>query len=184
MPQVTIKLTGSALKAFGHKGKARSSVRRTARKSARTSARDMRSEATKQVRASKRIKARAVRKAIVMRRPKGNLDAMNWGVDVRGGKTRLIDYPARQTKKGVSVEINRGHRVLIKGAFITVMGGHKGVFMRKGKARLPVKELLGTRALDVLKSRRAKRAVTRRGRDSFNSTFDRLLPIEMEKAKR
>ena len=184
MPTVKIKLSGAALEAFGTKGKARTAVRRTARKASRTSLRDMRSEAVKIVRESKRLKARAVRKAIVSRKNRGRgLDDMEWGVDIRGGKTRLIDYPARQTKKGVSVEINRGQRVLIRGAFITVVGGHKGVFKRKGAARLPIRELLATRALDVLNNRRASRAVTRRGRKSFTKTFDRLFPLELDRIK-
>jgi hypothetical protein len=184
MPSVSVKLSGAALEAFGSKGRAKSAVNRVARKASRTSLRDMRSTAVKVVRESKRLKARAVRKAIVARKNTGRqLDRMEWGVDIRGERTRLIDYPARQTKKGVSVEINRGQRVLIRGAFITVVGGHKGVFKRKGAARLPIKELLASRALDVLKTKRAARAVTRRGRMSFQKTFDRLLPIEIGKIK-
>jgi hypothetical protein len=33
----------------------------------------------------------------------------------------LVAYPHRQTRKGVSVEVNRGKRTLIKGAFVATM---------------------------------------------------------------
>lgn len=188
MPTVKVKLAGPALKLF-KKGRAQSAVRRSSRKAASTSARDMRAEAVKVVRESKRLKARAVRKAIVQRKNKGRkVKDMEWGVDVRGGLVRLSDYPVRQTKKGVSVEINRGKRSLLRGRFIATVGKgdkrHKGVFVRKGDVRLPIEEQLGTRPIGVLRERRAAKAVTTRGRKSFHKTYHRWLGIEMEKAAR
>lgn len=155
------------------------------RKAASTSVRDMRSEASKRVRGSKRIKAKEVRKALVPRRNRGKrMDDMEFGVDVRGDAVRLGAYPHRQTKKGVSVEIDRGKRVLIRSAFMATMkSGHKGVYLRRGAKRLPIKELLAARPIEVLKQSGHGDGVLRRGRGSFAATLDRLLPMELEKAK-
>ena len=45
----------------------------------------------------------------------------------------------RQTKQGVSVKLY-GKRRLIPGAFIAKVGDHEGVFVRKGRKRLPIRE--------------------------------------------
>ena len=53
-------------------------------------------------------------------------------IRIRGGRTPLIAFSARQTRQGVRVRIKQSK--LIKGAFIQTMpSGHKGVFWRTGK---------------------------------------------------
>ncbi|MGH8519860.1 MAG: phage tail protein [Gammaproteobacteria bacterium] len=48
-----------------------------------------------------------------------------------GDKLPVIAFQARQTKRGVTVQIKRGRRRLIPHAFIaTLRSGHKGVFAR------------------------------------------------------
>lgn len=161
---------------------------RVVRKAGSTALRDMRAEASKRVRARKRVRVKAIRRALVMARPRGGpIDGMEWGVHVRGDAMRLIDYPGvRQTKRGVSVAVNKGGgRTLIEGAFIATVGsgGHRGVFRRGGRARLPIKELLGSRPVDALLHDGEAEGVQRRGRDSFARTFDRVLAIELDKVK-
>lgn len=52
--------------------------------------------------------------------------------------------PSRGKGRGVTYRIGQGGRRRIPDAFITTMpGGHEGVFVRLGKARLPIKELFG-----------------------------------------
>lgn len=69
-----------------------------------------------------------------------NLEA---DVIARGKAQPLMAFGARQTKKGVTAKA-WGKRKSYAGSFIATMrSGHKGVFTRKGKARLPVKELWG-----------------------------------------
>jgi hypothetical protein len=64
-------------------------------------------------------------------------------LQVRGFRIPLIQFKARQTRRGVSYTLPRG-RGVAPGAFIrTMASGHTGVFMRKGKTRLPIKELFG-----------------------------------------
>jgi hypothetical protein len=67
----------------------------------------------------------------------------DFGRDGRPPDTRDAN-PHSQTRKGVSVEVNRGKRTLVQGAFLAMMrSGHVGIFRRRGKARLPIEELLG-----------------------------------------
>jgi len=155
------------------------------RKAGATALRDMRSEARKRIRERKRIKAGVIAKAFRMRRPSGReVDGGDWALDVKGGRRiALTAFPHRQTAKGVSVEVNRGKRTLIKGAFLATMkSGHRGVYVREGTARLPIRELLGSRPVDALLHKGEPEAVQERGRASFVATFDRLLPLELEKS--
>lgn len=160
-------------------------VARAVRKAGATALRDVRSEASKRIRAHKRIKVAYITRAFRLRRNTASrIDDMSWALDVSGKAVPLVAYPHRQTKKGVSVEVNRGKRTLVKGAFIaTLRSGHEGVFRRRTKARLPIFELLGSRPVDALLHKGEAEAVAMRGQQSFNTTFSRLLPIEIDKTK-
>lgn len=166
-----------------HPGRIGPAIRRAVRKAGMTALRDMRAEASKRVRARKRIKAGVVSKALRMRRPRGgDVDGAEWAIDVRGARTSLTAYPVRQTKRGVSVEVNRGKRTLLPGAFIATMkSGHRGVWMREAKSRLPIREILGSRPVDALLHKGEAEAVQQRGARTFAGTFDRLLPLELAK---
>lgn len=156
---------------------------RALRKAGSTALRDMRSEASKRIRARKRIKGRYITRALSLRRAKGSdIARMSWALEVDGDPVPLVAYPHRQTKKGVSVEVNRGKRTLVAGSFVASMkSGHTGVFRRRGKARLPIQELRGSRPVDALLHEGEADAVAARGGKSFGETFARLLPIEFAK---
>ena len=74
-------------------------------------------------------------------------------IKIKGRRIRLLAFRARQLKKGVSYQIkkSRGRRKVYAfmesppgtGRPTTMSSGHKGVFRRKGKARLPIIELFG-----------------------------------------
>ncbi len=164
-------------------GPLKGALKRALRKAGATALRDMRSEASKRIRARKRIKTRYITRALTLRRPKGgDIAAMAWAVDVSGEAVPLVAYPHRQTKKGVSVEVNRGKRTLIKGSFVaTLKSGHAGVFKRRGKARLPIAELRGSRPVDALLHEGEAQGVADRGGKSFGDTFARVLPLEVGK---
>jgi len=74
------------------------------------------------------LKAGAIRDELkITRARRDQLEAI---ITLKGDRIPLIDFSARQTKKGVSVQIKRG-RKLIPHAFIATMkSGHKGVFVR------------------------------------------------------
>lgn len=166
-------------------GPFKGALRRALRKAGSTALRDMRSEASKRIRARKRIKSRYIRDAIKPRRAKGSdISRMEWALDVSADPVPLVAYPHRQTKKGVSVEVNRGKRTLVAGSFVATMkSGHKGVFRRRGKARLPIQELRGSRPVDALMHEGEADAVAARGGKSFGDTFTRVLPLEIGKSK-
>lgn len=179
---ITAKWDRSAIAALAS-GPLKSALKRALRKAGATALRDMHAEASKRIRQRKRIKVKFIRDALTLRRPKGgDISAMEWALDVSGGPVPLVAYPHRQAKRGVSVEVNRGKRTLIKGAFVATMkSGHKGVFRRRGKARLPIDELRGSRPVDALLHEGEAQAVADRGGASFGATFVRVLPLEIGK---
>lgn len=153
-------------------------LRRVLGKAGSTARRDMRSEANKVVRALKAIKLSFIKRAITPSKDDGKGE---WGVDVSGEPVPLVAYPHRQTKRGVSVEVNQGKRTVVAGSFVATMkSGHKGVFKRVGAARLPIRELLGSRPLDALMKEGEAQKVAARGGTSFLETFARLLLLEIE----
>jgi hypothetical protein len=160
-------------------------VARALSKAGSTALRDMRSEASKRIRQRKRLKAGVVSRAFRLRRPrKTTIDGQEWALDVSGKPVSLTAYPHRQTKAGVSVEINRGKRTLIKSAFVATMeSGKRGVWLRMGKERLPIRELLGSRPIDALLHEGEAAGVSARGARSFGAAFERLLPLEIAKGK-
>lgn len=179
-------------------GPLKSAMVRALRKAGVTALRDMRAEASKRIRERKRIKARYIARAISLKRAKGSdLGSMEWRVDVSGEPVPLIAYPHRAVKGrrgkrgigprsqgGVVVEVNRGKSTLVKGAFVATMkSGHEGIFRRKGSERLPIEELRGSRPVDALLHEGEAAAVARRGGQSFEATFTRLFPLEIEKGK-
>lgn len=179
---VSYKWDKSGLSAI-QTGPLKRAIVRALRKAGATALRDMRSEASKRVRQRKRIKASYVSRSLTMTRPKGtDISAMTWELNASGDPVPLVAYPARQTAKGVSVEVNRGKRTLLKGSFLASMSsGHRGVFQRVGKARLPIEEMLGSRPVDALLHKGEADAVAARGGKSMAATFSRLLPLEMAK---
>lgn len=71
-------------------------------------------------------------------------------ITVSGSRIPLIYFAARQTKSGTTYKIDpKGGRKKIREAFITHMGASAsgttklGVFARKTKKRLPIRQLLG-----------------------------------------
>jgi hypothetical protein len=167
------------------RGPLKAALRSAVGKAGSTALRDMNAEANKRIRERKRLKLSYIRKAITLRRAKGNgVSGMEWAVEVSGDPVPLVAYPHRQTKRGVSVEVNRGKRTVVKGSFIATMGsGHKGVFRRKGKARLPIQELRGSRPVDALLHKGEVDGVAERGAKSFMDTFRRVFLMEIGKGK-
>jgi hypothetical protein len=146
--------------------------------------RAMRVASSRQVRARKRFKVSRVNRAMTLRVPdKGaSLEALVWRMPISGEPVPLVEYPYRQVRKGVSVAVNKGKRVLVKGAFVATMrSGHTGIFRRDGKARLPIHELFSTNIAHVFGDTGMVPAVQRRASEVFSATLNRLLPLELAK---
>jgi len=99
----------------------------------------------------------------------------------KGRPVPLIKYSARETSKGVSVNVLKG-RKLIAGAFIATMpGGHRGVFVRDGHGKhkkvkkggrvswheLPIRELFGPSIPDSLANAQVQEQLQRMVMDTF-----------------
>ncbi len=182
------------------KGPVRSAVARALKKAGGDAIRAMRVESSRTIRERKRFKVRTVNTALVLDFPRGNnIDQLEWKMRVRGQIVPVVDFPHRQigsriigrkgrkerASGGVRVEINRGRPVLIRSAFVATMrSGHTGVFLRKGAARLPIRELFTTRVSDVFGDTGMVPNVQARTQDVFKSAFARLLPLELAKVQR
>jgi hypothetical protein len=109
---------------------------------------------------------------------------MRWMMKVSGKPVPLAEYPVRATRQGVMVEVNKGKRKLVRGAFIrTMKSGHKGVFRRKGARRLPLRELFTTRVSDVFNDAGFVPAVHTIAQNKFQTTFARLFAMNLQKIK-
>jgi hypothetical protein len=177
-------------------GKLKGAVRRALSKAGKTALRDMRSEASKRIKARKRIASKYISRALSLRAAKsGDIAGMSWALNVSGQPVPLIACPhsmvrgragkgaiGPRSQGGVAVEVNTGKRTLVRGAFLATMrSGHEGIFQRRGAARLPIHELLGSRPVDALLHPGEADAVAARGGRSFGDTFTRLLPLEIDK---
>lgn len=125
------------------------------------------------------------------------------GVFTSTGKpVPLIEYGARQTTKGVSVQVKRSNpRSVVVGAFIATMkSGHKGVFWREwhqairkpvnrnipyGKLpkqyRLPIAQRFGPRVPDILSNEPVMTAVLKKADDRMHTNIDRQINYELSK---
>ncbi len=120
----------------------------------------------------------------------------------RGRPLPLIEYSARQTAKGVSVQVKRQEaRKVIAGTFIATMkSGHKGVFWREWHAaerkpkdkrmaysklpkryRLPIEQRFGPRVPDILENMPVMNAVLSKADDRLHKNIEHELSFEVSK---
>lgn len=105
-----------------------------------------------------------------------------WTMKVSGRAVPLGEYPRRQTKKGVSVEVQRGKRAQIRGAFLAkARTGRQNVFLRPSRLRYPMGHRLGLSVADAMADREIPAAALERAGSVFSSAFHRLLPLELGK---
>lgn len=97
----------------------------------------------------------------------------------------LIRYSARQTNKGVTVNVLNGRKLIAHAFIATMPSGHTGVFIRQGTGRhkrvtkgsktswhaLPIKELFGPGVPDGLANRSVQEALQRVVETSFADVF-------------
>jgi hypothetical protein len=115
-----------------------------------------RSQANRQVRQTYNIKAKDLNRFTKVRRAtSGRMEA---SITISGRKMPIILFSASQVKRGVTVRIKKASgRKTITGAFITGMpSGHRGVWRRKGKERLPIKELYTASPAEMFENEGAK----------------------------
>lgn len=112
----------------------------------------VKTQANRLIREEIKLKSKDINNRLVIVRAnssKGAWMQLQARMKVSGKPVPLISYGARQTKGGVVVRV-KNKRTVLKHAFIARMrSGHQGVFVRKGKKRLPIQELYSTRVSDV-----------------------------------
>lgn len=151
----------------------------TVKKAGSDALRDMRTTGTRFVRLKKKFKVAKVRKGLPLFFPKSKTDLV-WIMKVSGEPVPVSAFPHRQTKQGVVAEINVGKRTLIKSAFVAMMAsGHKGVFRRRGKTRLPIDEAFTTKISDVFNNDGLINLIQTRAQNVFSATMGRLLKTNL-----
>lgn len=170
-------------------GVSEEAVWRAALRAGNDSLKRLRTESGRRVRAERKLKARTVRHHLHIfqahsKGPGGKTAAARWRLGVAGAPIPLYLYGARKTKRGVSVNVS-GKRKIVGGAFIATMkSGHTGVFKRQGKKRLPIEELFSSRVSDVFQNTGFIPRVHEFFQERFTNEWHRLVPVEIEKAKR
>lgn len=183
--ELTLQWDRSGLRALRAAGLERA-LERAVSRAGGDAIRAVRVAANRHVRSRKALKVKRVNSALVTRWPLGTmLEQLVWRVNVSGAPIAAIDYPHREVRRGVSLTINKGHKVLLSGAFLATMrSGHTGVFRRRGKSRLPIDEVYSSTVADVLRDHGAALGALQRGQEVFSATFARLLPLELAKLTR
>ena len=105
------------------------------------------------VRVSVNVKAARLKKmAKITRATRSNPVAR---IKVTGAHIPLTDMGARQGKKGVTVKPyrNKGRRTIRRAFIATMASGHKGVYRRTTKKRLPIEESFGPSAINLWEHR-------------------------------
>lgn len=123
-------------------------------------ARKVVTDAVKYVQSRKRLKSTFIRKGIrISDRPgaSASLDNLVWGLVISGKAIPLSQYgvtafaASRKGEGGTKIRINPGKVTKLKGAFVqTLKSGHVGVFVRKGKEKFPIKQLMSMPLSEVI----------------------------------
>jgi hypothetical protein len=151
--------------------------------------RRLRAASKRLIRARKKIKAKYLADRVLpLRMPRSpkTITDLVWAMDVSDIPVPLSEFPRRQTKEGVKVQVNvSGGFKLIKSAFLamkTSSGGGKGVFLRPTKARYPMGHRLGPSVGDMFAyDKRLAPDAFAEAQAVFERSFDRLLAIELKK---
>ena len=187
MPEIIFEWDSKELDALSG-GKLGAAVFRALRKAGGDAIRAARAEAKRGTRAKVRIRAGYLAdRALPLRYPfSRDISGLVWRVDVSGREVPLGEYPSRQTKRGVSLEVQRGKRVVLKSAFLSRAksnAGRKSVFLRPTKARYPMGHRLGMSVADSMADGKVPNVALTRATSVMASAFDRLLQMELGKLK-
>ncbi len=151
--------------------------------------RSVQDESTEGVKKRKFLRESDVRKGLVLDFPTGRteISSLQWTERVSGELVPLAKFPFTSTPQGVRVNVNRagGARKLIPSAFVATMAnGHTGIFVRKGKARLPIKELFSSKLSDTMQDNGLIPSIYEVAQVKLQKTFDRGLERELGKLRR
>lgn len=146
-------------------------------------------EAVRYTRAKLNLKRAAAAEAISVR--KAASAALTGQILIVPKAVPLIDYSARQTQKGVTVQIYKGgSRKLVRHAFKARMkSGHIGVFTRHEEGqmgrsgRLPIRQLFSLSVRLLFSTPIAVQHVTKVAAEVFVSESKRLVALALKQAR-
>lgn len=102
---------------------------------------------------------------------------------VTGKRIPILDFAARQTREGVTYRKGGASRGLIPSGFIATMkSGHRGVFKRRSRSRLPIVERFGASLPYVAIRQKILQASRDVGDAAFKKNLAHELVRELEKA--
>jgi hypothetical protein len=158
---------------------------RALKRAGKDALKSMRADAKRRVRDRVRIRAGYLAdKAFPLVNAMGtDIDALEWRMKVSGAAVPLGEYPRRQLKAGVRVEVQKGKVKLIKSAFLAMTKrGRKGVFLREeGVGRYPMGHRLGLRTSDSMADGQIPAASLDYAAEQFAKRFGYWLPRELNK---
>lgn len=181
MAEIVFQWTSEGIENFTEK-RVMAAVVRSMKRAGGDAIRAVRAASKRSVRERVRLRASYLAdRALPLAFPPGrSLDDMAWRMDVSGREVPLGEYPARQTRKGVSVEVQRGRRTVIESAFLAKGRAKRpGVFLRPTERRYPMGHRLGPSVADSMADGRVPSAALERGAEVMESAFYRLLAMEL-----
>lgn len=182
MAEIVFRWTSEGIENFNER-RVMQAVVRAMRKAGGDAIRAVRAQAKRTTRERMRLRASYLAdKALPLSFPTGRrLEDLAWRMSVSGKEVPLGEYPARQTRKGVSVEVQRGRRAVIDSAFLAKGRAKRpGVFLRPTEKRYPMGHRLGPSVADSMADGRIPRGALDRGAQVMESAFYRLLKLELD----
>lgn len=143
--------------------------------------------ASREIRQTYRIKAGDLSSIIKVRRASIRQTYIEAAVVATGARSiPLVQFAARQTRKGVTVSVTRrGGRKLLPGAFVATMkNGKQGVWERTSRKRLPIKELYTIGVPYQFAARKTLEAMARIIRDKFPERLQHELEQAVKRSAR
>lgn len=143
----------------------------------------VRTDASSKIRETYKVKKATVDKAFGV--SKSSPDRLQAVVSVNGRPLSLAGFGARQTKKGVTVNV-KGTRKLIPHAFIRTLTTSKGdeyevVFLRQGKSRYPIKALKTVDVPGIFNKADLQKAIDAGAFERFETTLTQQLGYLLSK---
>lgn len=130
-----------------------------------------RTEGGREIRKIMPLRARDVNQAFTLRPPRQGRPGV---ILITSPATPLSELKPRKTRSGFSVEIEKGRRVQIRGAFQIPKAGQR-LFRRVGAARLPIGQLFTRSVTQVAEDDRVLSRITAVVDDDSRAEFRRQL---------
>lgn len=137
-------------------------------------------QAKREIRSVYNIKAKYLNQNIKTHRGSASNHAAK--ITATGQGIRLKAFGAKQVKTGVSVQVKKGNRKIIKHAFgpkIPRLGGN--VFVRSGKERLPIKKLFGPGAAAMFGTKKVMGKVKTYVKNNYKRIYEHALQFYIKK---